>query len=67
MCKLFTGSYGSLGIIAELTFKLRPRPAREATVLAIPQFRFRREEDACERCSVARAADVNFQVTEWPA
>ncbi|HJP93144.1 MAG TPA: FAD-binding protein [Pyrinomonadaceae bacterium] len=34
LCKLFTGSYGSLGIIAELTFKLRPRPAREATVLA---------------------------------
>jgi D-lactate dehydrogenase (cytochrome) len=34
LCKLFTGSYGTLGIIAELTFKLRPRPAREATVLA---------------------------------
>jgi len=33
LCKLFTGSYGSLGIIAELTFKLRPRPAREATML----------------------------------
>ncbi|HEY2961518.1 MAG TPA: FAD-binding oxidoreductase, partial [Pyrinomonadaceae bacterium] len=35
LCKLFTGSYGTLGIITELTFKLRPRPAREATVLAI--------------------------------
>ena len=35
LCKLFTGSYGSLGIITELTFKLRPRPAREATVLAV--------------------------------
>ena len=34
LCKLFTGSYGSLGIITELTFKLRPRPAREATVIA---------------------------------
>ena len=33
MCKLFTGSYGSLGIITELNFKLRPRPAREATVI----------------------------------
>lgn len=32
LSKLFTGSYGSLGIIAELNFKLRPRPEREATV-----------------------------------
>ncbi|MDQ3173254.1 MAG: FAD-binding oxidoreductase, partial [Acidobacteriota bacterium] len=34
LCKLFTGSYGTLGLIAELTFKLRPQPAKEATVLA---------------------------------
>ena len=34
LCKLFTGSYGSLGIITELNFKLRPRPASEATVIA---------------------------------
>jgi FAD/FMN-containing dehydrogenase len=34
LCKLFTGSYGQLGIITELNFKLRPRPAREATVIA---------------------------------
>ncbi len=34
LCKLFTGSYGSLGIITELNFKLRPRPAREATVIS---------------------------------
>ncbi|CAN5709343.1 hypothetical protein BH20ACI3_BH20ACI3_03450 [soil metagenome] len=34
LCKLFTGSYGTLGLIAELTFKLRPRPAKEVTVLA---------------------------------
>ncbi|HKG97298.1 MAG TPA: FAD-binding oxidoreductase, partial [Pyrinomonadaceae bacterium] len=33
LCKLFTGSYGSLGIITEVNFKLRPRPAREATVI----------------------------------
>jgi FAD/FMN-containing dehydrogenase len=32
LSKLFTGSYGSLGIITELNFKLRPRPEREATV-----------------------------------
>lgn len=34
LCKLFTGSFGSLGVITELTFKLRPRPAVETTVVA---------------------------------
>ncbi len=33
LCKLFTGSFGTLGIITELNFKLRPRPEREATVV----------------------------------
>ncbi|HET6979597.1 MAG TPA: FAD-binding oxidoreductase, partial [Pyrinomonadaceae bacterium] len=34
LCKLFTGSFGSLGVITELNFKLRPLPASEATVIA---------------------------------
>jgi glycolate oxidase subunit GlcD len=34
LCKLFTGSYGTLGVIVEANFKLRPRPEQEATVIA---------------------------------
>ncbi|HWW75343.1 MAG TPA: FAD-binding oxidoreductase, partial [Pyrinomonadaceae bacterium] len=34
LCKLFTGSHGTLGLILELTFKLRPVPARDATLVA---------------------------------
>jgi len=34
LCKLFTGSYGTLGLIVEANFKLRPRPESEATVVA---------------------------------
>jgi FAD/FMN-containing dehydrogenase len=34
LCKLFTGSYGTLGLIVEANFKLRPRPELEASVLA---------------------------------
>jgi glycolate oxidase subunit GlcD len=34
LCKLFTGSFGTLGLITELTFKLRPRPAESRTVVA---------------------------------
>lgn len=34
LCKLFTGSYGTLGLITELTFKLRPLPESNLTVSA---------------------------------
>jgi glycolate oxidase subunit GlcD len=33
LSKLFTGSYGTLGVIAEVNFKLRPIPAATTTVL----------------------------------
>ncbi len=32
LCKLFTGSYGTLGTIVEVNFKLRPLPAETSTV-----------------------------------
>jgi len=33
MCKLLIGSFGTLGIICEMTFKLLPLPEKEATLL----------------------------------
>ncbi|HEX3143034.1 MAG TPA: FAD-linked oxidase C-terminal domain-containing protein, partial [Pyrinomonadaceae bacterium] len=37
LCKLFTGSYGTLGIITEVTFKLRPVPFETRTIVASGQ------------------------------
>ena len=33
LCKLYTGSMGSLGVITQATFKVRPRPAQSQTAL----------------------------------
>jgi glycolate oxidase FAD binding subunit len=48
MCKLFTGSLGTLGIIAEVTLRVAPIPAHSATVIAIG--------------SLAQAADLAGQL-----
>ena len=34
LCKLFTGSYGTLGVIVEVNFKLRPVPFETSTMMA---------------------------------
>ncbi|MFN2493767.1 MAG: FAD-binding oxidoreductase [Pyrinomonadaceae bacterium] len=34
LCKLFTGSYGTLGVVVEINFKLRPTPVGTATLIA---------------------------------
>ncbi len=34
LCKLFVGSYGTLGLILDLTCKLRPLPSHQTTIIA---------------------------------
>jgi glycolate oxidase subunit GlcD len=46
LCKLFVGSYGTLGLILELTFKLRPLPAQTITIVAAGSLA---EVSACAR------------------
>ncbi|HEV7746817.1 MAG TPA: FAD-binding protein [Pyrinomonadaceae bacterium] len=37
LCKLFTGSYGTLGILAEVNFKLRPVPQQTGSIVVLGQ------------------------------
>ncbi len=78
LCKLFTGSYGTLGLITELTFKLRPRPERETTVLAAgprqPLFRVAQELQtrrlfpvATEVLSATMAAQIDVEISPGSA
>ncbi len=48
LCKLFVGSYGTLGLILELTFKLRPLPTGSTTLVA-------RSADSASLLRAARA------------
>jgi glycolate oxidase FAD binding subunit len=52
--KLFIGSYGTLGIVVEATFKLRPRPDDERLVAA----RFDRLEDGGAAVRALLASDL---------
>ncbi|OGP90807.1 MAG: hypothetical protein A2157_04980 [Deltaproteobacteria bacterium RBG_16_47_11] len=47
MCKLYIGSFGTLGIIGEVTFRLLPLPEKERTLVAV----FRESRAAFEAVS----------------
>lgn len=55
LCKLYTGSFGTLGVIAELSFKLRAHPSDDRTILC--------ESDDASTLSalVARILDSDLQ------
>jgi glycolate oxidase FAD binding subunit len=46
LCKLYTGSYGTLGMISELNFKMRARPEADRTMFFFNQ-------DAMKLCALA--------------
>ena len=54
LCKLYTGSFGSLGIITELSFKLRALPPVERTII----FSAGTVIDICDLVARIRASDV---------
>jgi glycolate oxidase subunit GlcD len=74
LCKLYTGSYGSLGLITEITFKLRPWPSERRTVVAtgpLPvlvsfarQLAHQSFPIAVELLSASLAAQINLAVKD---
>jgi glycolate oxidase FAD binding subunit len=54
LCKLYTGSYGTLGIITEISFKMRALPPSEATLILSAHDVFK----LCEVAARLRSSDV---------
>ena len=60
LTQLFVGSEGTLGVVTEITLKLIPKPAAQATALAA----FPRLADACEAVGRILASGIVPLVTE---
>lgn len=60
LCKLYTGSYGTLGIITEISFKMRALPTEEQTVI----FTAGSLSDICDLALRFSASDVNPSAME---
>ncbi len=60
LCKLYTGSFGALGIITELSFKLRGLPPLERTLI----FKAGAVSDICDLAMRINASDVQPSAIE---
>ncbi|MDP3960310.1 MAG: FAD-binding protein [Pseudorhodobacter sp.] len=63
LVKLLAGSWGTLGVISEVTFKLRPKPEASATLVLVGL------DDAAAVVAMARALGTPFEVSgaaHWP-